>query len=282
MKIVSKVRDLREILSEHIKNKPLGFVPTMGALHEGHLSLVKKSIAQNEFTLCSIFVNPAQFNNAKDLENYPNPISEDLKLLEEVGCDFVFTPTNDEIYPKGLITNSYEFGTLANVMEGAKRPGHFEGVAMAVSRLFDLVKPQKAYFGEKDFQQLAIIQSLVKQDSLPIEIVSCAIAREKNGLAMSSRNLRLSNKHKKAAPKIYERLQKAASLVGSSSIEQVKLAIENSFLNDPNLNLEYFEISNPVTLEASKKWSDSKTHIACIAVFAGEIRLIDNILFRIN
>ena len=282
MKIVSTVNDLRKILGEHIKNKPLGFVPTMGALHEGHLSLVKKSMAENQLTLCSIFVNPTQFNNAKDLENYPNPLNADLKLLEEVGCDIVFTPTKEEIYPKDFSSPAYDFGALAEVMEGANRPGHFEGVAMVVSRLFDLVKPQKAYFGEKDFQQLAIIQSLVKQDLLPIEIVSCPIAREKNGLAMSSRNLRLSKEHQQAAPRIYERLQLAASMVGNNSIEQVKLRIENAFLADLNLNLEYFEISNPTTLEASKKWSDSEAHIACIAVFAGEIRLIDNILFRIN
>ncbi len=206
MKIVSTLKDLAQILSQLPKNKSLGFVPTMGALHQGHLNLVAKSVQENDFSICSIFVNPTQFNNTEDLEKYPNPLEKDLALLESVSCDIVFTPTKEAIYPEGFISKSFNFGQLDKVMEGANRPGHFEGVAMVVSRLFELINPQNAYFGEKDFQQLAIIQSLVQQVAYPVNIVPCATVREHNGLAMSSRNMRLTDKQIKAATRIYKRL----------------------------------------------------------------------------
>ena len=182
MEIISTVADLGKLLSKIPKNKTLGFVPTMGALHQGHLNLVQQAIVENEICLCSIFVNPTQFNSTEDLDKYPNQIETDLKLLKSIGCNIVFTPTKSEIYPSGFKSKKYNFGKLDKVMEGANRPGHFEGVAMVVSRLFDLIKPQRAYFGEKDFQQLAIIKSLTEQDQLPIKIVPCPISRETDGL----------------------------------------------------------------------------------------------------
>ncbi|MEZ7839327.1 MAG: pantoate--beta-alanine ligase [Flavobacteriales bacterium] len=282
MRIVSTLKELAQLLSECTKNKSLGLIPTMGALHTGHIALVKKAIDENDLSICSIFVNPTQFNNPSDLEKYPNPLEKDLFLLEQVGCDFVFTPTKEEVYPEGFVSKDFVFGTLDKGMEGANRPGHFKGVAMVVSRLFDLIKPQKAYFGEKDFQQLAIIQSMVKQAPFPVEIVPCSIVREASGLAMSSRNMRLNKLQLTAAPRVYQRLFKASKMCSSHSIFEIKTWLKNEFKNDVDLDLEYFEISNPTTLQATTNWSESGRHIACIAVFAGEIRLIDNIMLEIN
>ena len=282
MRIVSTLKDLAQILSQLPKNKSLGFLPTMGALHQGHLALVKKAVQQNDFSICSIFVNPTQFNNAEDLEKYPNPLEKDLSLLENASCDIVFTPTKSEIYPDGFISKSFDFGHLDKVMEGANRPGHFEGVAMVVSRFFELINPQNAYFGEKDFQQLAIIQSMVKQGSYPVNIIPCSTLRESSGLAMSSRNLRLTENQKHAAARIYKRLTQIKEIGCSKSIAEIKEFMENSFLEDKDLDLEYFEISCPKSLVASINWNERKTHIACIAVFVGELRLIDNILLKIN
>ena len=282
MRIVSTLKELAQLLRECKKNKSLGLIPTMGALHSGHIALVKKAIDENDLSICSIFVNPTQFNNPSDLEKYPNPLEKDLFLLKQVGCDFVFTPTKEEVYPDGFVSKDFVFGTLDMGMEGANRPGHFNGVAIVVSRLLDLVKPQKAYFGEKDFQQLAIIQSMVKQVSFPVEIVPCSIVRDASGLAMSSRNMRLNKLQLDAAPRIYQRLFNASKMSSTHSIVEIKTWLKNEFKNDVDLDLEYFEITNPITLEATNNWSDCESHIACIAVFAGEIRLIDNILLKIN
>ena len=282
MIIVSTVKDLTLLLSKKLKNSSLGFIPTMGALHIGHISLVEKSLLQNDFTICSIFVNPAQFNNCKDLEKYPNQINSDLALLEAAACDFVFIPTKEEVYPLNFTTTSYKFGVLAEVMEGLNRPGHFNGVAMVITRLFELIKPQKAYFGEKDYQQLAIVQSIVAQAKLPIEIVPCVIAREESGLAMSSRNIRLTEHQKKAAAQIYKRLCKISEMAKNQSVTELKCWMLNEFSKDLDLELEYFEISNPKSLQPSVNFKSASIHIACIAVFAGKIRLIDNILLRIN
>lgn len=282
MKIISTVAELALTLSNIAKGNSLGFVPTMGALHLGHLNLVKRAIDENQISLCSIFVNPTQFNNSEDLEKYPNRLESDLKLLEEVGCDIVFTPTKDEIYPANFKHNNYDFDSLDKVMEGANRPGHFDGVAMVVSRLFDIIQPQKAYFGEKDFQQLAIIRSLVKQDNRPIQIMACPISREDDGLAMSSRNLRLEERYRKAAPRIYQRLKQLNELKKIKSPIDLKEWITNEFKNDSDLKLEYFEISDELSLKKSNEWADYQRHIACIAVHAGAIRLIDNILLDIN
>ena len=282
MKIISTVANLKKLLRKTDKNKTLGFVPTMGALHQGHINLVKQAISENDISLCSIFVNPTQFNNKEDLEKYPNQIEADLKLLESVGCTIVFTPTKSEIYPSNFKSKKYDFGSLDKVMEGINRPGHFEGVAMIVSRLFDLVRPQKAYFGEKDFQQLVIIKSLVMQDQLPIKIVDCPISRESDGLAMSSRNLRLEDRYRKASPRIYQRLLAIQNHLNHKSVAEIKQWMCNEYEADKDLKLEYFEISNSKTLKKSVNWTDSKEHIACIAIYAGKIRLIDNILLKIN
>lgn len=282
MKIVSTIYDLEIELNKFSKSKTLGFIPTMGALHQGHITLVQKSIVENDFTICSIFVNPTQFNNIEDLEKYPNQFGSDFNLLKEVGCDYVFTPSTEEIYPPNFNNKNFEFGALDKVMEGTNRPGHFNGVAMVISRLFELIMPQKAYFGEKDFQQLVIVQSLVKQANLVTQIVPCATAREKSGLAMSSRNSRLNIQQNLSAPRIYERLLEVSKRSSVNSIAEIKCWIENAFHNDKDLRLEYFEISHPASLQPSENWENSNTHIACIAVFAGEVRLIDNILLKIN
>ena len=282
MRIISTVRGLSDLLLKSIENRTLGFVPTMGALHSGHLSLVKKSCSENDFTICSIFVNPTQFNNSQDLKKYPSQLNSDLILLEESGCDFVFTPSIEEIYPENYQPKTYSFGLLENVMEAVNRPGHFNGVAMVVSRLFSIVKPQKAYFGEKDFQQLAIVKSMVTQDKIPVQIISCPIVREPSGLAMSSRNSRLTEHQRRASSRIYSRLCEVLKMQPNHTIAELKNWVQQEFNKDSDLVLEYFEISNPNTLAPSFNWSSSATHIACIAIFVGEVRLIDNILLRID
>ncbi len=281
MRIASTLNELTQILSKHA-NTSLGFVPTMGALHKGHLELVKKSIEQNDVSICSIFVNPTQFNNPADLDKYPNPLEKDLEALESVGCDYVFTPSKELVYPPDFIPKDFSFGSLDKEMEGTNRPGHFKGVAMVISRFFQLIKPQKAYFGEKDFQQLAIIQSMVKQAGFPVEVVPCSTVRESSGLAMSSRNMRLNKVQLVAASRIFERLRAISEMKSSHSIVAVKKWLNFAFLTDEDLQLEYFEIANPNTLISSDKWNDCDVHIACIAVFVGEVRLIDNILLKIN
>lgn len=282
MRIISTVRGLSDLLLKSIKNRTLGFVPTMGALHSGHLSLIKKSCTENDFTICSIFVNPTQFNNSQDLKKYPSQLNSDLALLEESGCDFVFTPLIEEIYPENYQPKTYSFGLLENVMEAVNRPGHFNGVAMVVSRLFSIVKPQKAYFGEKDFQQLAIVKSMVIKEKIPVQIISCPIVREPSGLAMSSRNSRLTEHQRRASSRIYSRLCQVLKMQPNHTIAELKNWVLQEFKEDSDLALEYFEISDPNTLSPSFNWSSSATHIACIAIFVGEVRLIDNILLRID
>ena len=282
MKIFSTIADLQGYLRDNSQGLSLGFVPTMGALHQGHLTLVEKALKASDICLCSIFVNPTQFNNSEDLENYPLQLEQDLKLLEEKGCDVVFTPSKEEVYPAEFIQKDYDFGLLDKVMEGANRPGHFQGVASVVSRLFDIVKPNKAFFGEKDFQQLAIIRDLTKMENRVIEIVPCPIIREEDGLAMSSRNLLLSSEHRQIAPKIHCILSQAKSLKSKLSILELKQWIAQEFEKEALLQLEYFEISDYQSLKPSTQWSDYQKHIACIAVFAGPIRLIDNIVLEFN
>jgi len=282
MKVISSVHQLTVFLANHPKKGSLGFIPTMGALHEGHTSLIKKSLSQNALSVCSIFVNPAQFNNKSDFKNYPNRLDKDLKLLREIGCDVVFTPSKEAIYPLGLPDSVFYFGLLDKIMEGVSRPGHFKGVAMVVSRLFEIVKPQRAYFGEKDFQQLAIIKSLTAQKFKNIEIIPCRTLREKDGLAMSSRNLLLDKRCRAAAPRIYQRLLAVQSRAKNVSVSELRSWVKNAFKKDEDLVLEYFEIADAKSLKKSYNWSDFPKHIACIAVFAGTTRLIDNILLEIN
>ena len=282
MKVISSVYQLTIFLANHPKKGSIGFVPTMGALHEGHASLIKKSLSQNAISICSIFVNPTQFNNKTDFKNYPNKLNKDIKLLRAIGCDVAFTPSKEAIYPDGFTSKELDFGSLNKVMEGESRPGHFNGVAMVVSRLFEIIKPKKAYFGEKDFQQLAIIKSLTAQKFKGIEIVPCSTFREKDGLAMSSRNLLLNKRYRAAAPRIYQRLLAIQDRAKNSSISELRSWIENVFKKDEDLVLEYFEIADAKSLEKSYQWSDFPEHVACVAVFAGTTRLIDNILLEIN
>ena len=282
MKVISSVYQLIAFLANHPNKGSLGFIPTMGALHKGHASLIKKSLSQNSLSICSIFVNPTQFNNKEDFNNYPNRLDKDLKLLREIGCDVVFTPSKEAIYPNGVPSKEFDFGLLDKVMEGARRPGHFNGVAMVVSRLFEIIRPQRAYFGEKDFQQLAIIKSLTAQKFKSIEIIPCNTLREKDGLAMSSRNLLLDKRYRAAAPRIYQRLLAVQERAKNVSVSELESWVENAFKKDEDLVLEYFEIADAKSLKKSYNWSDFPKHVACIAVFAGTTRLIDNILLEIN
>jgi pantoate--beta-alanine ligase len=257
----------------------VGFVPTMGALHSGHISLVKQAVNENRVVVVSIFVNPNQFNDANDLKRYPRNLEADLKLLEPTGCELVFAPNAEEIYPEPD-TRKFDFGQLEQVMEGKHRPGHFNGVAQVVSRLFEIVEPHKAYFGLKDFQQLAIINKLVKMMKLPVEVVPCDIIREKNGLAMSSRNELLTAEERQNAALIYETLTNARKLTGEKSVSDLKNRVIETINKNPFLNVEYFEIVDSENLQPVKSWSDKGKKIGCIAVLCGKVRLIDNIVLN--
>jgi len=279
MKLVRTVKDLQQELENSGQAAGVGFVPTMGALHNGHLSLVNRAVAENKVVVVSVFVNPTQFNDPKDLERYPRTLEADLKLLEPAGCDIVFAPSVQEVYPEPD-TRKFNFGDLETVMEGKFRPGHFNGVAQVVSRLFELVKPAKAYFGLKDFQQLAIIKNMVKQLQLPVEVVPCAIVREESGLAMSSRNELLTSEQRENAVTISKTLFKAKELLGQKNVRELAEWVINEVNNNPLLEVEYFEIVDDEKLQSVKSWNEDSTKVGCIAVYCGKIRLIDNIVFN--
>lgn len=279
MQVLNTKNELISLIDNLKKEgKKIGFVPTMGALHEGHLSLVKESKNNSDVTVVSIFVNPTQFNDLEDLKRYPRTLDHDLKLLETVSCDVVFAPSVTEVYPEPD-TRKFDFGYLESVMEGAQRPGHFNGVGQVVSRLFDIVRPDKAFFGMKDFQQVAIIKNMVKQLKYNIEIVPCPIIREENGLAKSSRNALLDEDHKKNAPHIYATLKKARTFVPEMEVKELKKWIVDEINSNPFLEAEYVEIVDDTTLKVTDSWSEPGTKVACVAVYAGKIRLIDNIIF---
>lgn len=276
MHLFSKITDISQYVHTQRGNGlTIGFVPTMGALHEGHLSLVDRAKAENDIVIVSIFVNPIQFNNPDDLVKYPRDVDKDTTMLKKAGVDAVFTPSEDEMYPEPAI-EQYEFGALGEVMEGAFRPGHFNGVAIVVHRLLNISQPHRAYFGEKDFQQLAIIKSMVKSQQLKIDIIGCPIHRESDGLARSSRNERLSASMREAAPFIYKQLLSIQQLAKSSTASELTQFIEKSFSNHPLLKLEYFSIANADTLQPVEGKIMENTY-GFIAVYAGDIRLIDNI-----
>jgi len=279
MKLFTKITELRTALDQcRLLGQSIGFVPTMGALHEGHLSLVRQAGTENQVVVVSIFVNPTQFNDPRDLERYPRTLDKDTELLAGVRCDYIFAPSAQEIYPEPD-TRQFGFGSLETVMEGKFRPGHFNGVAQVVSKLFDIVEPDRAYFGLKDFQQLAVIKSLVVQNNYPVTIVPCAIVRETDGLAMSSRNRLLTPEHRQVAPTIYKTLQHAAKLSATKSVEEVKRWVVNEINATGKLEVEYFEIVDDTKLLPVANWSDPVTKVGCIALYAGKIRLIDNIIF---
>lgn len=254
-------------------------MPTMGALHKGHISLIDIAKAENDVVVCSIFVNPTQFNDPKDLERYPRPLQEDERMLKAAHCDVLFIPSVAEMYPN----NDYsllkeDFGNLDKVMEGKSRPGHFAGMITIVGKLFNAVKPHKAYFGSKDFQQLAIVKHFVKKHKLPIHIVPCPIVREDDGLAMSSRNGLLSAEERKHATLIPNTLSKVKDLWGKRSVDEIKSFVQNEFTKDGFLRLDYFEISDAETLEPVTHPQPLSSIVACIAAFDGKIRLIDNVI----
>lgn len=277
------VTELRQQLHiDRVEGKRIGFVPTMGALHEGHLSLLKRAKAENDIAVCSIFVNPTQFNDPADLEKYPRMPEADLKLLESAGCDYAFLPTVPEIYPNGPELLDINFGKLETVMEGAYRPGHFKGMATVVHRFFEIVEADKAYFGEKDFQQLAIVRNMVHQLQLPVQIIGCPTLRESDGLAMSSRNLLLTEEQRKDAPLIYKGLQMAATYIPHQSPEAVKALVSRYINQSKHLSVQYFDIVDPSTLVNIDQWEGHTEAQGCIAVLTTGPRLIDNFHYTIT
>lgn len=278
IKTQAQIREISDKLNQ--EGKIIGLVPTMGALHQGHAALVRRARQENDIVIVSVFVNPIQFNNPSDLEKYPRTLTEDLDLLESLGCDYVFTPEAVEMYPpNGIPHEIYDFGTLDKVMEGASRPGHFQGVAVIVSKLFDLSCAHKAYFGEKDFQQLAIIQHLVKQKKREIAIVPCAIVREEDGLAMSSRNMRLTVEQRALAPVIHKILQASKLLQTEKTPKELQEWIRKEIAVYPAMELEYFEIADAESLQSIHTWNDCKHCVGCIVVLFDQVRLIDNIRY---
>jgi pantoate--beta-alanine ligase len=266
------------LISMQNEGKTVGLVPTMGALHQGHMSLVERARAENDFVVVTIFVNPTQFNDPSDLDHYPRTLDQDLELLRQLEADLVFVPSVKEMYPEEE-TRTFDLGGLDKVMEGKHRPGHFNGVAQIVSKLFLLIRPHRAYFGQKDFQQLVIIRKLVELLKINLTIVSCPIIREKDGLAMSSRNTRLSKEERKLAPFIYETLVQASEKKEALSPSQMKEWVNLQFKKQSALNLKYFEIVEDKGLTSIDAWGEEVNKVACLAVLLGEVRLIDNLNF---
>ena len=278
MKVVNTVAELNAALAP-LKREGIGFVPTMGALHAGHRSLVERARRENDTVVVSVFVNPTQFNDKNDLKNYPRTPEADCAILEAAGADIVFMPTVEDIYPEPD-TRQFDFGLVDKVMEGATRPGHFNGVAQVVSRLFALVSPARAYFGEKDFQQIAVIKAMVEQLAIDIEIVECVIVRGEDGLALSSRNELLTPEHRAAAPHIYATISQCASKMETMSPEELTNWVVSTIDSNPLLKTIYFEAVDARTMQRVEKWSDSERIQGCCAVQAGNIRLIDNIRIK--
>ena len=270
--------DLRTKLDHFNSSTPLGFVPTMGALHSGHLALIKRALRDNGVVVVSIFVNPTQFDNYNDLEAYPRTLEKDISKLDNLSEDLVvYAPGVADIYPEGAIIEHFSFDGLDQVMEGASRKGHFDGVGTVVKRLFEIVKPQNAYFGEKDFQQLQIVRKLVDKNKLKVNIIGCPIERDQDGLALSSRNSLLNEELRAEAPVIFKTLSEVQKMFGNKSIEELGDHVNNTFLSNKVINLDYFKITDERTLSTVKSISKDKKYRAFIAAYAGEIRLIDNI-----
>ncbi len=280
MKIIHTIKDLQAELSVlKAQGKKVGLVPTMGALHAGHASLVKRSVNENEVTVVSVFVNPTQFNDKNDLVKYPRTLDADCKLLEACGATYAFAPSVEEMYPEPD-TRQFSYAPLDTVMEGAFRPGHFNGVCQIVSKLFEAVKPHRAYFGEKDFQQLAIIREMVRQMQFDLEIVGCPIVREEDGLALSSRNARLSAEERENALKISQTLFKSRTFAATHTVSETLKFVEDAIAAVPGLRLEYFEIVDGNTLQKVDNWNQTSYVVGCITVFCGDVRLIDNIKYK--
>ena len=276
-KTTQEIRDLDANLTSG--KKLIGFVPTMGALHNGHISLIKESKKSCDITICSIFVNPNQFNDKGDLARYPRTPEADIKMLEEAGCDVVFMPSVEEIYPKAD-TRLFDFGTIDKVLDGAYRPGHFNGVAQVVSRLFDIVKPHKAFFGLKDYQQVLVIKKMVEQLQLKVQIVACSILREADGLAMSSRNTLLNTEERRAASLIPKLMQEAKTLSKTMPLVDVKTKLLAEISTNPTLKADYIEFCDADTLQPVTEIKPGKKVICLAAIFSGKIRLIDNLFIN--
>ena len=280
MKLVHTIQELRAELDIQRKaGKKIGLVPTMGALHEGHASLVRRAVAENEVVVVSDFVNPTQFNDKNDLLKYPRTLEADCELLEKEGAAYVFAPSVEEVYPEPD-TRQFSYAPLDTVMEGKYRPGHFNGVCQIVSKLFMMVEPDKAYFGEKDFQQLAIIRGMVKQMNFPLEIVGCPIVREADGLALSSRNARLSEEERQQALNISKTLFQSKEYATTHTVEETQKFVEDSIAAAEGLELEYFELVDGTTLQKISTWDETNYAVGCITVYCGEVRLIDNIKYK--
>ncbi len=282
MELIQTIEVLQERLSAVRKEgKKVGLVPTMGALHQGHASLVERSVAENDVTVVSVFLNPTQFNDKTDLEKYPRTLEADCALLDKLGTTFVFAPSVDEMYPEPD-TRKFSYAPIDTVMEGAFRPGHFNGVCQIVSKLFSIVEPDKAYFGEKDFQQIAVIRAMVKDLKFKVEIVPCPVVREESGLAMSSRNTLLTDEERKIAANISKILFKSKNFAANHTLEETKKYVVDSINAIVGLEVQYYEIADGITLQTLKKWSDSDYIVGCITVFCGSqpIRLIDHIKYK--
>jgi pantoate--beta-alanine ligase len=272
------ISETRAAIQQKIaEGKTIGFVPTMGALHEGHLKLIRQAASENDFVVVSIFVNPIQFNNPEDLAKYPRTLEEDILKLEGTGCQLVFAPSAQEMYPEPDLTE-FDFGNLDKVMEGKFRPGHFRGVAVVVKKLFEIVTPHKAYFGEKDFQQLAIIKKMVSMLKMPVEIVPCPIVREADGLAMSSRNARLTPEERAEAPAIYKALLSVKENYSWFIPAGVKQLVTGEIQENQYFRVEYAEVVDTQTLQPFEDWHDAEHAVICMAAFIGKVRLIDNIV----
>ena len=283
MKVLRTVGELQEAMKLHRDaGKTIGLVPTMGALHAGHISLMNRARGDNDFVVASVFVNPTQFNNPTDLETYPRTEEADCRVLESAGVDYAFIPSVEEIYPEPD-TRVFDLGEVAEVMEGAMRPGHFNGVAQIVSKLFAWVNPTRAYFGEKDFQQIAVIRRMAKLEGFNFEIVACPIVREADGLALSSRNVRLTPEQRAIAPAIHAVLSDSIAMAGAGkSVEEVKKSVVSQIDAKPQMTTEYYEIVNPLTMQPAESWiTPDGPAVGCITVYCGDVRLIDNITYSL-
>lgn len=278
MEIIRSVAELKAKLNKAREAGSIGLVPTMGALHDGHLSLIQRARKENDTVVVSVFVNPTQFNNPTDLVTYPRTEEADVALMEKAGVDYAFIPTVEEIYPEPD-TRVFDLGPVAEVMEGAMRPGHFNGVAQIVSKLFDYTRPTRAYFGEKDFQQIAVIRKMVELEGFDLEIVDCPIKREADGLAMSSRNVRLTSEQRAIAPAIHRTLEGSLSWAKDHTVEQTKRYVIDELNSLPHLQVEYYEIVDALTMQPIGQWDETSQAVGCVTVFCGDVRLIDNIKY---
>ena len=283
MKVYNDILSFKNDLKrQELLNKKVGFVPTMGALHQGHISLLEKSLEENDITVCSIYVNPTQFNNSDDFKFYPRTYEEDKIKLEQLGIDILFAPDDKMMYPDQRNIN-LDVGYLEEIMEGSHRPGHFKGVALIVAKLLHIVNPDKAYFGQKDLQQFAVIHQMVKELFFDVSLVRMPIVRENDGLAMSSRNRRLTAQQRKNAPLLYQALISAKeNLLTGMSVKQTKEKIKETFTDNETVKLEYFEVVGSETLLPKKAFKEGELVACCIAAYLGEVRLIDNIIFALN